>query len=104
MAYDPRARFEWDLAKAAANFRKHGVSFEEARGLLSGDGPYIERSDGEHGGEEEERFVVLGFGRRGLITVAFQDRGEGVVRIISARRAVASEIRDFLRIVRRMER
>jgi uncharacterized DUF497 family protein len=24
-------RFEWDPAKAAANLRKHGVAFEEAR-------------------------------------------------------------------------
>jgi hypothetical protein len=24
-------RFEWDLAKALANQRKHGVGFEEAR-------------------------------------------------------------------------
>lgn len=23
-------RFDWDFAKAAANLRKHGVSFEEA--------------------------------------------------------------------------
>jgi uncharacterized protein len=23
--------FEWDIAKAASNFIKHGVSFEEAR-------------------------------------------------------------------------
>jgi uncharacterized DUF497 family protein len=26
--------FEWDSAKAAANFRKHGVSFEEARSVF----------------------------------------------------------------------
>ena len=24
-------RFDWDIRKAAANLRKHGVSFEEAR-------------------------------------------------------------------------
>jgi len=29
--------FEWDSAKAAANFRKHGVSFEEAVSALRDD-------------------------------------------------------------------
>ena len=27
-------RFEWDLAKAARNARKHGVSFDEAQGVF----------------------------------------------------------------------
>ena len=28
-------RFEWDEGKAAANAKKHGVTFEEARSALS---------------------------------------------------------------------
>lgn len=54
--------FEWDPAKAAANLRKHGVSFEEAetvfwdeRGLLIDD---PEHSIGE------QRFVLLGLSAR----------------------------------------
>ena len=30
-------RFEWDLAKAARNARKHGVSFDEAQGVFFAD-------------------------------------------------------------------
>lgn len=51
-------RFEWDNRKAAANLKKHGVSFEEAKTVF-----FDERAklidDPDHS-ENEERFVLLG--------------------------------------------
>jgi uncharacterized protein len=51
-------RFEWDEAKALANRRKHGVSFEEARTVFFDDDALL-RSDEDHS-DEEDRFVLLG--------------------------------------------
>ena len=53
MAYNAGVRFEWDPAKAEANFRKHGVAFEEARTLFTGGGDCLILPDDEHGGTEE---------------------------------------------------
>ena len=53
-----RLRFEWDERKAAANRRKHGVSFEEAQTVFLDEDALL-RPDEEHS-DDEERFVLLG--------------------------------------------
>jgi len=50
--------FEWDEKKAAANRRKHGVSFEEAASAF-GDPLSLTIPDPEHS-EDEQRCVLLG--------------------------------------------
>lgn len=50
--------FEWDDAKAALNWRNHGVSFEAARDVFK-DIFAIEWTDDRHG-DAEERFVTVG--------------------------------------------
>lgn len=82
-------RFAWDAKKAAANLRKHGVSFEEAatvfRDTLSATGSDPDHSIGEH------RFVTLGVSKQGrLLAVSHTEEGE-VIRIISARLATRQE-------------
>lgn len=52
--------FEWDDKKAAANLRKHGVSFEEAKTAFSDEHARL-ISDPDHS-EDEDRFVLLGYG------------------------------------------
>jgi len=84
-------KFEWDSAKAAANARKHGVSFEEAQSIFY-DEFAVQFFDEEHSGDEE-RFLLLGMstGAR-LLLVCHCERGEGnVIRIISARKATKRE-------------
>jgi uncharacterized DUF497 family protein len=51
-------QFEWDEAKAEANIRKHGVSFEEGVTVF-GDALSIAIYDAEHA-VEEDRFVDVG--------------------------------------------
>ena len=51
-----RTTFEWDDAKAAADQRKHGVSFEMARDLFN-DTFAIEWADNA---KDEARFVTIG--------------------------------------------
>ena len=53
-----RLRFDWDEAKAAANRRKHGVSFEEASTIFYDENALL-IADPDHS-EEEDRFLLLG--------------------------------------------
>ena len=81
--------FEWDSAKAAANVRKHGVSFEEAVSAL-GDNLAGTARDLEHSAAES-RFITFGtsvFDR--LLAVSHTERGNKI-RIISARLATRTE-------------
>jgi len=87
--------FEWDKAKAEANFRRHGVSFDLARAVFR-DPFAIERLDDreEHG---EDRFVIVGAAEgKALLFVAYTEREERI-RIISARRATQNEQDDYFR-------
>jgi uncharacterized DUF497 family protein len=82
-------RLIWDLAKAAANMKKHGVPFDEAATVFD-DPMLITVIDDEHSADEE-RYVTIGFSRSGrLLMLAHADR-ENLVRIISARKATKRE-------------
>jgi uncharacterized DUF497 family protein len=83
--------FEWDLPKAAANLKKHLVSFNEAKSVFH-DEFAVQFFDEEHS-PEEERFILLGMSSAyGLLIVCHCERGQGdVVRIISARKATKRE-------------
>jgi uncharacterized protein len=74
--------FEWDDRKAAANERKHDVSFELAR--LAFDDP-MSIDDGDPDPVEERYNRLCSFGDS-LVVVCYTDRGDRV-RIISARKA-----------------
>jgi uncharacterized protein len=86
--------FEWGSAKAAANFRKHGVTFEQAtyafRYLFG-----IEWVDdsAEYG---EERVILLGMSGGQILSVVYTERHE-CIRIISARRATKHEKDTYYR-------
>ena len=81
--------FTWDTKKAAANHRKHGVSFEEASSALR-DTLSATAHDPDHS-EDEDRFVTFGISSQGrLLAVSHADRGNSI-RIISARLATNAE-------------
>ena len=82
-------QFEWDPGKAAINFDKHRVSFDEASTVF-GD-PLAGTIDDPGHSEGEARFVTIGRSAQGrLIVVVHTDRGDRV-RLISARRATRRE-------------
>ncbi|OGB29682.1 MAG: hypothetical protein A3F78_03865 [Burkholderiales bacterium RIFCSPLOWO2_12_FULL_61_40] len=87
--------FEWDDRKAAANAKKHGVSFEEARSVFVDERAKL-IDDPDHS-EDEERFVLLGLSSTlRLLLVCHCYRSEGnVIRIISARKASANEAKAY---------
>lgn len=89
-------RFEWDAAKAAANLRKHGVSFELAMRVFSDPLAFSCQDRSEEG---EQRWQTLGVVDGLLLllvahTVREDDEDE-VIRIISAREATRKEKRDY---------
>lgn len=87
MYYDP-VSFEFDPSKAAANLRKHGVSFAEAEPVLY-DPRALTREDPDATGEP--RYLTVGMGALGrVLMVCWTERGTAV-RLISARLATASE-------------
>ncbi len=82
-------KFEWDTAKASANFRKHGASFEEAASIF-GDSLALTFSDPDHS-VGEKRWISFGVSNQDrLLTVIHAERGRSV-RIISARKATRHE-------------
>jgi uncharacterized DUF497 family protein len=84
-------KFEWDAAKATANVKKHGVSFEEAKSTFYDDFA-VQFVDEEHS-SQEDRFLLLGMSARAkLLLVCHCERAHGtVIRIISARKATQRE-------------
>ena len=86
-------RFTWDPAKAAANLRKHGVSFMEASTAFA-DPLSITIPDPDHS-VGEERFVLIGLSdRQHLVVVAHVERSD-LIRIISARPANRHERKTY---------
>ncbi|MBI3378369.1 MAG: BrnT family toxin [Nitrospirae bacterium] len=70
------ARFEWDDEKDRDNQAKHDVSFSMAqRAFLDPQRVIVE--DMNHS-KEEERFYCIGRVGRGIMTVRFTYRGNGV--------------------------
>ena len=88
-------RFDWDPAKAAANLRKHGVSFEEARTVFE-DAEGLIIPDPEHS-EDEERLILLGLSSalRALVVIHCEREDGDVIRIISARKADRGERANY---------
>ncbi len=90
--------FEWDPVKAKTNFKKHGVSFEEASEVFL-DPLQLSLFDEEHS-EQEERWVTLGNTKSDklhLVVHAYltYHQDQVTVRIISARPATAHETKQY---------
>jgi hypothetical protein len=91
-------KFEWDAQKASSNLAKHGVGFSQAASVFL-DPLATTVADDEHS-EGERRWITLGLSGTGLLLVVIHtyenvDANSAAVRIISARRATPSEMRDY---------
>jgi hypothetical protein len=83
--------FEWDRSKAKKNLLKHGVAFADTFAVF--EDPNAVTLDDHRA--DEQRFVTQGmdaFGR--ILVVVYTWRGDNI-RIISARKAVRSEVRQY---------
>jgi uncharacterized protein len=93
-----RYEFEWDPAKARANFNKHGVDFERAAEVFR-DALALTIRDEEHSGSED-RWITLGRetgGQYVLVVHTFEqlDHESARIRLISARRPTRTESRTY---------
>ena len=88
-------QFEWDEKKARMNEEKHGISFEEASTVFE-DEQGILFEDPDHS-LDEDRFILLGISTSAkLLIVCHCYRGtDGIIRIISARKATHSESEQY---------
>lgn len=88
--------FEWDASKAEANRGKHGVSFDEGATVFQ-DALAAIFEDPDHS-LDELREIAIGHSIVGrLLVVAFVERSNGRVRLISARPATRTERNDYER-------
>lgn len=78
-------RFQWDPVKASINWQRHHISFEEAVEAFF-DPQALEEYDDEHA-DDEHRFRLIGMSRQHLLFVVYSEPAQGVIRIISARKA-----------------
>jgi uncharacterized DUF497 family protein len=88
-------RFEWDPKKAAANLKKHRVSFDEAMTVFYDENALL-INDPDHS-VDEERFILMGFSdhlRILVVSHCYRPNDESI-RIISARRATKTEQEQY---------
>jgi uncharacterized DUF497 family protein len=85
-------KFEWDEPKNRANLRKHGFDLCDAVPMF--DGPMLAQADTreDYG---EERWIGIGVTHGRVAVVAFAERNEGCIRIISLRKANRHECKLF---------
>lgn len=76
-------KYEWDSKKADSNYRKHGVSFDEA-GSVFLDPLAISGHDPDHS-EDEARLLTFGLSSLGRLLVISHTYRPGAIRVISAR-------------------
>ena len=87
-----------DPAKAEANVRKHGVTFETASGVFK-DPMALSLIDEDHT-DEDDRWITLGLanGQHYLVVVhTYRDEQNNTmtIRLISARHATKHEIKNY---------
>jgi len=86
-------RFDYDPQKAVTNFKKHGVSFEEAITVFSD--PLASTLPDDQHSFDEERFITVGTSSRNrLLFVVYTEDVSGI-RLIGARLATATEKRQY---------
>lgn len=91
--YNYHMRFEWDENKRQENLRKHGLDFHDAHELFTG--PMLVRLDTrfDYG---EDRYVGIGFIKYRVVVLVFvEDVESDVIRIISLRKALNYERKQF---------
>ena len=83
------SRYSWDEAKAEANLRNHGVTFEEAETVDLD--PYRRILPDPDHDSEDARFLMTGYTTEEKLLVVITSEHGQWPRIISARRATKRE-------------
>jgi hypothetical protein len=81
--------FEWDPPKAAANVKKHDVTFDEAATVLL-DPMALSGPDPDHS-LDESRYISFGMSSLGHLLAVSHTYRPGGIRLISASRVTRAE-------------
>ena len=92
-----KLEFDWDTNKNKENIKKHKISFEEAKEVFYDDNAIL-FDDPDHS-DYEERFLIIGrINKLNIYVVSHCYReNDGVIRIISARKATKNERETYER-------
>lgn len=83
--------FEWDEKKSEENLLKHGLAFEDAEAVFSGQCVTFEDARHDYG---EKRLITLGALEGRVVVIAHTPRGDRT-RIISMRKANSREQKAY---------
>ncbi len=89
-------RIEWDAAKNRRNIRKHGIDFADVASMFNY--PLLTLLD-DREDYGEPRWISIGPLESLVAVVVYTERGQDVLRIISARKATRSEVRRYEQVI-----
>ena len=92
--------FEWDHDKNKRNFKKHGLAFEDAEFIFSGETVTFEDDRFDYG---ERRYITLGK-LKTFIVVAVYTYREQRIRMISMRKANERERQIYRKRLKKIEK
>ncbi len=84
-------KFAWDRAKQQSNLVKHRLDFADAATVFAGATFTFEDDCYEY---NEDRYITLGMLRGAVVVIAHAEQ-EGIVRVISMRKATINEQRVY---------
>jgi len=93
--------FKWNLQKETYNKKAHSnIDFKEASTVFLYDGNLFTIYDEKHSTEIEDRWITIGLGKNGRLLVVVHtheqiDEINTEIRIISARKALKNEIKQY---------
>lgn len=86
--------FEWNREKERINFRKHGITFNEAKTVFYD--PLARIFDDIIHSVGESREIIIGHSlTKKLLLVVYVERKQNQIRIINARPATKKEKKDY---------
>ena len=85
--------FEWDESKAEENLRKHQVPFDEGKTIFND--PFLLTYPDIDSSETEHRHINISLSAKNRILVLIHSERQSKIRIISCRKATASERRHY---------
>jgi hypothetical protein len=83
--------YEWDPSKAIANIEKHGIDFADAVTVFD-DLNAVTIDDPDY---EEQRFITIAMDAFGRILVVVYTWRRDIIRLISARKAIKKERKQY---------
>jgi uncharacterized DUF497 family protein len=84
--------YEWDEEKNRENLLKHGLDFTDAWEIFNAPMLIVLDDRQDYG---EDRWIGMGLLRNRVVVVVYTERGEDTIRIISLRKALSHERKQY---------